>query len=233
MDRDVEMNTEYIGDELEIFSKARNWKKYWSAQIFNVIPKNLQTFEIGSGIGNNAIPISRFTNDYTGVEPDQVLVEIARNNLPYFSFNVGSSSDIEFPRNPILVLYIDVLEHIEDDRKELQTLLEKISPNSFVGIIVPAHMSLYSDFDKKIGHYRRYSTKTLKGIIPAGYSLVFMAELDCVGYLLSKLGTRFNRSGNVSIIQVIIWDNLIFISRVLDKLKFFKGKSIVTVLKRD
>jgi hypothetical protein len=227
------MSSEYIGDELFVFRKAKNWKQYWSALIFDNLPNNLPTFEIGSGIGSNAQEISRYTDLYQGVEPDTVLVEIAKKTHPEFNFKVGNVKSIDFPTCPVSVLYIDVLEHIEDDRQEFLYISENIPLNSYVGVIVPAHMSLYSDFDRKIGHYRRYSKDSFIEILPEGLSLLFIKELDCIGYLLSKLGTRLYRSGNVSITQVAVWDSLIIFSRILDRLNLFKGKSIVAVLKKD
>ena len=49
------------------------------------------------------------------------------------------------------VLYIDVLEHIEDDKSELACAIRLIRPGGRLIVLAPAHQALYSPFDKAIG----------------------------------------------------------------------------------
>ena len=52
---------------------------------------------------------------------------------------------------------MDVLEHIEDDKKEINRALEQLKPGGNIIFFVPAYQFLYSDFDKAIGHVKRYN----------------------------------------------------------------------------
>ena len=54
------------------------------------------------------------------------------------------------------IFYISVLEHIENDKKEILNALEKLQNKGHLIICVPAHNYMYSNFDKEIGHFRRY-----------------------------------------------------------------------------
>lgn len=56
----------------------------------------------------------------------------------------------------------DVLEHIEDDAACLDEIYRVLKPGGKVLISVPALPSLYSDFDREVGHYRRYTARVLK-----------------------------------------------------------------------
>ena len=53
-------------------------------------------------------------------------------------------------------MYLHVLEHIEDDKNELNEVFKKLKSNGVLIIMVPQHQSLYSNLDKHVGHLRRY-----------------------------------------------------------------------------
>ena len=63
-----------------------------------------------------------------------------------------------------LILLMDVIEHIEDDKSFLKNLLQKeyIDDDSLFLITVPAYQSLFSEHDVFLKHFRRYSQKQLK-----------------------------------------------------------------------
>ncbi len=51
----------------------------------------------------------------------------------------------------------DVLEHIEDDQGILQKLRGNLTDNGSIVLTVPAYPSLWSDFDVRAHHQRRYT----------------------------------------------------------------------------
>ena len=59
------------------------------------------------------------------------------------------------------ILYINVLEHIEDDRAELLSAYRALPVGGFLLLFVPALPQLYSKFDRSVGHFRRYYKKEL------------------------------------------------------------------------
>lgn len=79
---------------------------------------------------------------------------------------------------------LDVLEHIEDDTAVLQQLFYALKPKGQILISVPAHMNLYTAFDKKIGHWRRYEHNELE------------QKMKGAGFIIIK--TRFwNKLGQI------------------------------------
>ena len=60
-----------------------------------------------------------------------------------------------------LVLFMDVIEHVEDDRKLVSHYLEPLEDRGILIFTVPALMSLWSSHDVWLKHFRRYSRKDL------------------------------------------------------------------------
>jgi hypothetical protein len=63
-----------------------------------------------------------------------------------------------------LYLFMDVLEHVEDDRALLSGYMDKAEPGAHVFISVPAMQFLWSGHDVFLGHYRRYTLKQIEQV---------------------------------------------------------------------
>src|SRR5204862_8186845 len=59
------------------------------------------------------------------------------------------------------VVLVNVLEHIDDDANALEKLRASLRPGGRVCVFVPAFDGLYSNFDQRIGHRRRYRRSQL------------------------------------------------------------------------
>jgi len=101
------------------------------------------------------------------------------------------------------VLLINVLEHIEDDNKAAVQLAGALEPGGRLVLWVPAFSQLYSDFDRRIGHYRRYRIPELRKVLAgAGLEVVDIRYVNLVGSLAwwvvaKKLGRVPTTSGLV------------------------------------
>jgi SAM-dependent methyltransferase len=176
---------------------------------------------------------------WTCVEPDAELAAVLQQAVQGGSCGapetvrvvVGSVADLAPDAQFDTILYIDVLEHIADDRREMARAAERLAPNGRLIVLSPAHRVLYSAFDQAVGHFRRYSRQSLRNAGPAELSLVRIRYLDCVGFLAS-LANRFvlhSRSPAWSLVKV--WDTMMVpLSRLFDPLLLFCfGKSVLAV----
>lgn len=96
----------------------------------------------------------------------------------YASDKIGYSDGIEYKLSAIgiqadLYLMIDVLEHIEDDSLALENYVKHAPSGSIFLISVPAFEFLWSPHDVFLGHFRRYTLKSIK-------KLVADSGLDCL-----------------------------------------------------
>ena len=60
-----------------------------------------------------------------------------------------------------LLTLFDVLEHIEDDVDYLKKLVAVVPAGTVVALTVPAFPILFSDHDRRLRHFRRYTHRTL------------------------------------------------------------------------
>ena len=132
------------------------------------------------------------------------------------------------------ILYIDVLEHIELDAAELTQATQHLKPLGHLIVLSPAHQWLYSPFDARIGHFRRYNRRSLTRITPSAARLVLVRYLDSVGLCASVANRVILRQSLPTPAQVLFWDRrMITVSRVLDPLlNYLVGKSILAVWRR-
>ncbi len=97
----------------------------------------------------------------------------------------------------------------------------------------PAHNFAYSEFDKAVGHYRRYNKKMLKKLKPNNMFIEKYFYLDFLGLVLLLIN-KFLIKKKPKYKVFFIWDRfLVPLSIFLDAITFYLfGKSIVCVFKK-
>ena len=89
------------------------------------------------------------------------------------------------------VVLVNVLEHIHDDVDALVALRDLLQPGGRLCVFVPAFEGLYSDFDRRIGHRRRYRRSHLVTIFDqAGLEVVDARYVNTIGALAWWLFAR-------------------------------------------
>jgi 2-polyprenyl-3-methyl-5-hydroxy-6-metoxy-1,4-benzoquinol methylase len=232
------MSTEvyhYQGQELDIFAHARRWKIYWARYISKWIHGDI--LEVGAGLGTNtALLQSQSVRSWHCLEPDPELetqLATAIANIPVCSASRGTIRSMASRRFDS-ILYIDVLEHIERDSDELSIAASLLRPGGHIVVLSPAYQFLFSEFDKSIGHCRRYDGNSLRRCSPHSCKLEKISYLDSVGIFLSLANRVLLRQSTPTLQQIRTWDKYIVpISRVLDPaLGHSIGKTVVGIWTR-
>jgi ubiquinone/menaquinone biosynthesis C-methylase UbiE len=232
-------NLEYLGKELDIFAQATGWKRYFSSIITPYIGERV--LEVGAGIGTTtAVLCNSESREWLCLEPDPSLLKILDKKLQSGDLpaqcrtSLGTIQNLDQNESFDTILYIDVMEHIENDYAEAQLAANRLNPGGTLIVLSPAHQWLFTPFDQAIGHYRRYSKSSLAAIRPSQCKLEKLIYLDSAGMLLS-LGNRLLLNQSMPTIeQIKFWDRRIVpISRSIDTLLGFRiGKSIVAIWKK-
>lgn len=228
----------YIGSELELFSAVHNWKSYWSGRIRPFVRGD--TLEVGAGIGANTPYLLREEiGRWVCLEPDAGLSSQLALNLQKAGVRdrcetvCGTVEGLGAARFDTII-YIDVLEHIENDREELVCAANLLRRGGRIVVLSPAHQGLFTPFDAAIGHFRRYDRQMLREIGPPGLNLEQIWYLDSFGLLLSAANLLFLRQSMPTKSQLAFWDRCVIpLSRVLDRCLYgVLGKSIVGIWRR-
>jgi SAM-dependent methyltransferase len=229
----------YVGQELDVFARATNWKKYWSSEICSYLTGDV--LEVGAGIGaNTEVLQNKRAASWTCLEPDPALAHRMRSrfqtnaDLAVCKIIVGTIETIDMNQQFDAILYIDVLEHIAGDHAELARASSILRPGGRMIVLAPAHPWLFTPFDRAIGHVRRYDKATLAACTPSDCHLERLIYLDSVG-LLASLGNRlFLHQAEPGLNQILFWDRfLVPFSRFVDRITFHGiGKSILAIWKK-
>lgn len=185
MDKTATSN-EYQGKDLEAMSFAVNYHK-WILHRFSPYLSGVIA-EVGAGNGNiTRLLLETNPEELVAFEPSEKMYNILKDQLGSEIMAVNASLSTchsEYQGYFDSVLYINVLEHIEHDAEELFTARDTLKKNGHLNIFVPAMSCLYSDFDKSIGHYRRYHKEQLIKLVSAtGLQICEVRYMDLFGMI--------------------------------------------------
>jgi SAM-dependent methyltransferase len=206
---------EYFGHDLDSMDLAVNYHN-WILDIFRpFLGRNI--VEVGAGTGSFSKllletgaesltliePSDMFEKLKMEIEPDKHSTKIDFHKCIFRDF---ASSD-SFSSSPDTVVYINVLEHVDDDSAELRWIQNRLVQNGRICIFVPAVPFLLSDFDRQIGHFRRYSRRDLRSKCEAaGFRVLFIHGFDLPGILPWLVKYRLLRSLSIEQSMVKLYD---------------------------
>lgn len=225
----------YSGWELKFFDASKNFRNYQ----YNLIKKYIgnKVLEVGPGSGNfakkflvnkvNSVSLSEINTDLK-LRLDKKFEE--NKNVKIISKEISKIDDT-FDT----ICYFDVIEHIEFHEEEIFNALKKLKKNGHLIIIVPAFNYLFSNYDKSVGHYRRYEKKFFVNFFKKNDYLINkkLIYFDSVGFFFLLLNKIINSEKKTIGLATFIWNLLIPISKLLDLITFNSfGKSLLCVIKK-
>jgi ubiquinone/menaquinone biosynthesis C-methylase UbiE len=129
----------------------------------------------------------------------------------------------------------NVLEHIEDDVAALASMRRLVRVGGHVTIIVPAFEIGMSDFDRKIGHFRRYrTTEVAEKMRQAGLEPVSVRYINFVGLLMWILLVRVLHQAPRNSAALRLYDRFVvpLVASLESKIKLPFGQSVFAVGRR-
>lgn len=125
--------------------------------------RTISVLEVGCGTAQNLRylrSLSSFGGQIErciGVEPELVDDITMLSNKDRVVRDVSELTETGFD----LLVVMDVIEHIEDERQALKNWLPLLKPGGLVFITVPAFQNLWSYHDEVLRHFRRYTRSSL------------------------------------------------------------------------
>jgi 2-polyprenyl-3-methyl-5-hydroxy-6-metoxy-1,4-benzoquinol methylase len=116
----------------------------------------------GSGFFARELIVARASQEVTCVDPGYAedRDEHVTGGVIRFRRTVDSS-------DAQLALFMDVLEHVDDDRQMLDDYRRILGPGKLVAVTVPAFQFLWSGHDVFLEHRRRYTLSSLEDVMHA------------------------------------------------------------------
>ncbi len=190
--------------------------------------------EVGAGLGEFAAQLTdRDRLVLTDVDPGAV--ELLKARFPEAEvglFDLTAEPVLGLPVETALA--INVLEHFEDDAGVLAQLAESVIPGGTIVVWVPAHEFLFSDFDRRVGHIRRYTPASLRRTAErAGLDCALVRSVNLLGGLAWWAAMRAGGAEQPNTGAVGLYDRfLVPATRVIDRVvPVHFGQSVLAVLR--
>jgi 2-polyprenyl-3-methyl-5-hydroxy-6-metoxy-1,4-benzoquinol methylase len=223
---------------LKVIAKAERFNRW----MYDQIKDNLkgEILEIGSGIGNisklviesnHFITLSDYNKEYCHIlkenfSTNKNVREVIQIDLLDPGFEKKYAS---FKEKFDSIFLLNVIEHIEDDKLSIKNCRYLLKPGGHLILLAPAYSWLYGTFDEQLGHYRRYTVKTLTELLEEKKFKILSGSYFNVtgiaGWLL--FGKIFRRS-KIGKGEMAAFNSIVPFAKLTDKLLARKaGLSII------
>jgi SAM-dependent methyltransferase len=206
----------YAGtDNLEVMACAANYNAFLLDLLVRQLKAGDRILDFGAGIGTFARRLSALGHEVACVEPD------ARQcaTVSQLGIRCEPAIDAYAPASFDFVYSFNVLEHIGDDVAALRALRSRMAPSGRLFLYVPAFPFLFSSMDRKVGHLRRYTARTLRAAVEqAGFRPERGRYADCLG-VAATIAYKWigDPAGNINERALVAYDRFAFpVSRALD-----------------
>jgi 2-polyprenyl-3-methyl-5-hydroxy-6-metoxy-1,4-benzoquinol methylase len=222
----------YNGFELEHFDSASNFRKYQVSLILKYINGNF--VEVGAGKGGLVPYYKKIPKSVTLLEPEKKLFKILKKKFYSRKIRIKNHTVNKLKSYYDTIIYYDVLEHIKKDLSEVRTASKKKKKNGYLIFNVPAYQSFFSEFDRSVGHYKRYNKKDFINIEKkTNLKIEKLVYYDSIGFLFLVLNKIFSLKQTNLKNKIFLWNLLIPVSKLIDFLTFnMFGKSLLCVFRK-
>ena len=219
-------------ENLVAMRSAHNYNRFLTDIVLgNLHGRRLLDFGAGEGAFAKALQARVPQADFTLVEPDVSLCHDLGAAFCVYRNLAAIPATEQFDT----IYSMNVLEHIEDDRAQLQRLRARLAPAGRLLLYVPAFQCLYSAMDAYVGHHRRYHRRSLGRLVAeCGLRVEQARYVDSLGFMASLVYRFLPASGVLNPDHVALYDRYVFpVSKVLDKAtSWLFGKNLLVVARR-
>lgn len=212
--------------------------------IIKIIEKNLfnckSILDIGCGAGTLALYLANKGYKVDGIEISKKAIVSCKESAEFLNLENVNFSVMNFPKQTPskkydLIICSEVIEHLQDDNLALRKIHSLLNKNGKAIITTPSinaplyRLNLANDFDKRVGHLRRYSLDSLVSCCEkAGFKIISKGKTEGVFRNFLFLNQYVGKS--LKIIKYFISDIVTFIDNI--SLKIFGESDVYVVVKK-
>lgn len=139
--------------------------------------KKLRVLDIGCGAGTICFYLANKGHDVTGIDISQKAINECRVSAKNLGIKGVDFVRLDFPKENLrgkkydIVILTEVIEHLEYDDLAIREISKLLRSNGLLILSTPSikaplnKLGLTKDFDKRVGHLRRYSLLSLKKLL--------------------------------------------------------------------
>ncbi len=189
---------------------------------FNIKDRKLNILDFGSRSGTNIKMLSFFGNVFA-YEKNKSIADILKNKFKS-SENIKIIDSFENENFYDLIIAADVIEHIEDDKEIIKQLFKCLKKRGKILATVPAYQFLFSNKDKALHHYRRYTKNSLNNLFREKYKILKTSYFNFFLFIPISISILLMKLFNIQFIDTVEKKPNFFINGILYYL--FSSESI-------
>ena len=194
--------------------------------------------EVGAGLGEFAEQFDDLDRlVVTDVDPAAIAVMArrfaGRPEVEVRRLELGKPPDLDQPVASVVA--INVLEHIDDDIGALRSLATAVEVGGSLILWVPGYQQLYGEFDRRVGHVRRYTPSSLARVVRrAGLDVELVRPVNLLGGVAWWLTVRRSRISSPNPRMVAVYDRCVVpVTKALERLvRVPFGQSVLCVARK-
>ncbi len=203
--------TDIAHETLKTFSLTHNYNKW----IINLLSPYIgqKILEIGCGIGNLTFYLQNF-GDLHCLDISEFYLAHMKIDFPHIKFHNYDITDEHVSTLQMhkfdTIVCVNVLEHIENDKKGLYNMFQILCPEGRLLIYVPALQFLFGSLDTNLSHYRRYNKQQLiKILTEVGFKIETIFYSNFIGILGWFLNGKIRQKKEIPCWQTILFDKFV------------------------
>jgi len=160
---------------------------FWHTNKDRVLVKLVKkgsVLDVAAGTGSFSIKLAKLGMDVTYMDLSEKYYNLAKERGKKYGikFILGDFLKFKFKKKFDNIVISGFIEHIDDDVKLLERIYSLLNPDGRVILLTSAYPFLYSNFDRSVGHYRRYSKSELYNKMKkVGFNVDFLKYWDVLG----------------------------------------------------
>lgn len=167
-------------------------QKYVKKVLALLEKQDLEVLDLGCGVGTIDFYLAQKGHTVTGIDISPDAINICNAVKKQFDFKntqfvQGDVQKTVFKKKFDLIICSEVIEHVEDDAGLLHTISGLLKNEGILLLTTPSlnaplyRLGVLKDFDRRVGHLRRYEMKGLSTLVQsAGLHVIHTAKTESI-----------------------------------------------------